>query len=134
MVNKFILNSVFQTFTASSRPFFSVNRVYSSSSQLLPREEKKTKLADLFKKAWQLEENGKEAITKSFLFTNFIQAFAFMTQVALNAEKMNHHPEWYNCYNRVKITLTTHDVQGLTKADFKLANVIDKIYQDFSRT
>jgi len=81
-------------------------------------------LAEL--KGWYLVAD-KEAIEKAFKFKSFNQAFAFMTRVALKAEKMNHHPEWFNVYNRVDITLCTHDVGGLTDKDFKLAAFMDKV-------
>lgn len=70
---------------------------------------------------------GRDAIAKSFRFRNFREAFAFMTEVALVAEKMNHHPEWSNVYRSVDITLATHDVGGLSKLDLELATQIDKI-------
>lgn len=70
--------------------------------------------------------NDRDAIRKSLTFKNFNEAFAFMTKVALMAEKMNHHPEWFNVYNRVDITLTTHDAGGLSAKDIKLARFIDK--------
>jgi 4a-hydroxytetrahydrobiopterin dehydratase len=69
--------------------------------------------------------NGK--INKSFEFDDFVQAFGFMTRVAMEAEKMNHHPEWFNVYNRVKIDLVTHDVSGISNYDIKLAKTIDRI-------
>lgn len=65
------------------------------------------------------------AITREFQFADFVQAFAFMTQVALAAEKRNHHPEWSNVYHRVRITLTTHDAGGLTERDVDLARFAD---------
>ena len=65
-------------------------------------------------------------ISRDFVFADFTQAFAFMTQVALMAEKRHHHPEWSNVYNRVSITLTTHDVGGLSMNDIELALCIDK--------
>lgn len=68
------------------------------------------------------------AIAREFVFADFAQAFAFMTRVALEAEKRNHHPEWSNVYKRVTITLTTHDAGGLTERDFELARVIDAAY------
>jgi len=71
---------------------------------------------------WDLEE-GK--LTKSFKFSNFVEAFGFMTKIALEAEKINHHPEWSNVYNTVTIKLSTHDVSGITDYDIKLAEIID---------
>jgi 4a-hydroxytetrahydrobiopterin dehydratase len=67
---------------------------------------------------WQLDD-GK--LHRDFQFANFVEAFGFMTQVALVAEKMDHHPEWSNVYNRVSVDLTTHDVDGITELDFALA-------------
>ncbi|MEP3431434.1 MAG: 4a-hydroxytetrahydrobiopterin dehydratase [Roseibium sp.] len=75
---------------------------------------------------WSLVD-GRDAISKSFKFKDFIQAFGFMTQVALIAEKMNHHPEWFNVYRSVDITLSTHDVGGLSELDLKLARKIDTV-------
>lgn len=69
----------------------------------------------------------RDAITKEFNFTNFIQAYSFMTQVALKAESMNHHPEWFNVYNRVRITWSTHDCSGLSENDISMAQFCDSI-------
>jgi len=74
---------------------------------------------------WTLA-GGRDALTKTFLFRNFIEAFGFMTKVALKAEAMNHHPEWSNVYKTVTITLTTHDAGGLTALDLKLARSIER--------
>jgi len=68
------------------------------------------------------------AITRKFTFGDFTQAFAFMTEVALAAEKRDHHPEWSNVYNRVEITLTTHDAGGLTDRDIALARICDAAF------
>ncbi len=75
---------------------------------------------------WSLVE-GREAIQKTFTFKNFVQAFGFMTQSAIIAEKIDHHPEWFNVYKTVEVTVATHDVDGLTELDFKLAKAMDKI-------
>jgi 4a-hydroxytetrahydrobiopterin dehydratase len=75
---------------------------------------------------WTLVE-GRDAITKTFKFANFVEAFGFMTRVALLAEKADHHPEWFNVYNRVEVTLTTHDAKGLSKRDVALATAMDAL-------
>lgn len=79
---------------------------------------------------WSLEQ-GEGAIARDFKFADFVQAFAFMTRVALVAEKRDHHPEWSNVYNRVSIRLTTHDAGGLTARDFDLAAEADQAYAAF---
>lgn len=68
---------------------------------------------------------SRPALQKHFTFDDFNQAFGFMSRVALAAEKMNHHPEWFNVYNRVDVTLSTHDAGGITDLDFKLAKMMD---------
>lgn len=73
---------------------------------------------------WIPLEN-RDAIKKSFVFKSFSQAWGFMSRVALAAEKLDHHPEWFNVYNRVEITLTTHDCQGLSARDVTLARRIE---------
>lgn len=73
--------------------------------------------------AWQISADGKQ-LCITFKFRNFRKAFAFMTEMALAAEKLDHHPEWSNCYGRVSICLTTHDVDGLTELDEKLATLM----------
>ena len=76
---------------------------------------------------WKEENNQ---LKRSFQFTNFIEAFGFMTKVALISEKLNHHPNWSNVYNKVDITLCTHDEGNtITEKDRKLANEIDKIFK-----
>ena len=67
----------------------------------------------------------RDAVTRSLLFSNFSEAFAFMTRVAMLAEKMDHHPEWSNVYNKVDILLTTHDADGLSQRDIDMATAID---------
>lgn len=73
---------------------------------------------------WQAAP-GRDAIVKRFAFADFKTAFAFMTRVALKAEQMDHHPEWSNVYNRVDILLTTHDADGLSERDARLAEAIE---------
>ena len=70
---------------------------------------------------------GREAITKSFKFRDFNQAFGFMTRAALIAEKMNHHPEWFNVYNKVDVTLTTHSTGNVSDLDIKLAEAMNSL-------
>ena len=77
-------------------------------------------------KGWS-DVKGRDAITKKFEFKDFNQAFGFMTRAALVAEKMDHHPEWFNVYNKVEVTLSTHDAGGVTELDIKLAEAMDKI-------
>lgn len=74
---------------------------------------------------------GRDAIARTFTFRNFQEAFAFMTQVALAAEKADHHPEWFNVYKTVEVTLATHDAGGLTEKDIRLAEVMDKVAARF---
>lgn len=76
-------------------------------------------------KDWTLVD-GRDAITRKFEFRNFNEAFGFMSRVALKAEKMDHHPEWFNVYKTVEVTLSTHDAGGLTELDVKLAKFMDK--------
>ncbi|MBC7488747.1 MAG: 4a-hydroxytetrahydrobiopterin dehydratase [Glaciimonas sp.] len=73
--------------------------------------------------------DGRDAIQKAFLFADFNAAFGFMMQVALLAEKLDHHPEWSNVYNRVVVLLTTHEIHGVTELDMRLAQFMDRIAQ-----
>jgi 4a-hydroxytetrahydrobiopterin dehydratase len=86
--------------------------------------ERATALAGL--PGWEFSE-AREAIAKRFSFGNFVAAFGFMTEVAIEAEKMDHHPEWTNVYRHVDIVLTTHDAGGLTGRDIALARAIERI-------
>lgn len=80
------------------------------------------KLVDL--NGWLFKDDG---IEKKFIFKNFSEALGFMVQVGLIAEKQNHHPEWFNVYNKVDIRLSTHDFKGVTAKDFELAVAIEKL-------
>ena len=73
------------------------------------------------------EVAGRDAINKKFVFADFNEAFGFMTRAALVAEKMDHHPEWFNVYKNVEVTLSTHDAGGVTERDIALAEAMDKI-------
>lgn len=75
---------------------------------------------------WSLAEDTRPAIARTIMFPDFNAAFGFMTRVALMADKMDHHPEWSNVYNRVSIVLTTHDAGGVTELDIKMARFIDE--------
>ena len=78
-------------------------------------------------KGWTKGEGDRETIEKTFRFEDFKQAFAFMSAVALKAEQMDHHPEWFNVYNRVEVVLTTHDADGITTRDLELAGYMDAL-------
>lgn len=92
-------------------------------AQKLTGEARKAALARL--KGWS-EVEGRDAISKKFVFADFNEAFGFMARVALAAEKLDHHPEWSNVYKTVDVTLSTHDAGGLTERDVKLAELMDK--------
>lgn len=87
-------------------------------------------LHSLKRQGWFLV-NGRDAITKKFIFKDFVEAFGFMTQVAIQAEKMNHHPEWFNVYNNVEVTLSTHDCGGLSQNDVVMANLMETTANQF---
>jgi len=92
----------------------------------LSTDEREDKLGPLKKAGWTMAE-GKDAIYKEFVFKDFNEAFGFMTRVAIKADKMDHHPEWWNCYNTVKVTLNTHDVGGLSTRDITLATFMEDV-------
>ncbi|WP_339768596.1 4a-hydroxytetrahydrobiopterin dehydratase [uncultured Paraglaciecola sp.] len=96
----------------------------------LTDSESQSKLVELnenlaLEQQWQITD-GK--LSKSFKFKSFIRAFGWMSQIAIWAEKLNHHPEWFNVYNKVEVKLTTHDVSGLSALDFKLAEKMQLFY------
>lgn len=94
----------------------------SDGYQKLSDQQIKQELAKL--NGWTVV-NGK--LTRTLEFKDFNEAFGFMTRVAMEVEKLNHHPEWFNVYNKVKIELVTHDVNGISNYDFKLANIINRL-------
>lgn len=93
-------------------------------AQKLTAQARKSALAGL--SGWS-EVEGRDAISKTFTFKDFNQAFGFMTRTALVAEKMDHHPEWSNVYKTVEVTLSTHDAGGVTELDVKLAEAMNRI-------
>ncbi|XP_022657133.1 pterin-4-alpha-carbinolamine dehydratase-like [Varroa jacobsoni] len=88
--------------------------------------ERTEELAPLLALGWTIT-SGRDAIYKEVMFKDFNEAFGFMSRVALHAEKMNHHPEWFNVYNKVQITLSSHDVNGLSRRDVKMATFINQL-------
>ena len=90
----------------------------------LTQEERAAQLSSLHESGWTLVEN-RDALTKTFQFADFNAAFGFMSRSALKAEQLNHHPEWFNVWNRVEVTLSTHDAGGLTRLDVELAQFMD---------
>jgi len=93
-------------------------------AERLSADARKQALKDL--SGWS-EVSGREAIGRTFVFKDFNEAFGFMTRVALLADKMDHHPEWFNVYNKVEVLLSTHDAGGVTELDVQLAKLMDKV-------
>ena len=93
-------------------------------AQKLAGDARKAALAKLI--GWS-EVKDRDAISKTFVFRDFNEAFGFMTRAALVAEKLDHHPEWFNVYKTVTVTLSTHDAGGLTELDIKLAETMDRL-------
>ena len=100
----------------------------SDDQQKKPRKlsESEIELAISDLRVWVVKDSK---LHRSFEFKNFVEAFAFMTEIALQAEKMDHHPEWFNVYNKVTIDLMTHDVSGISDQDIKLAKMINGIFE-----
>lgn len=94
-------------------------------ARLLTADERTQALAELAD--WRMVE-GRDALTRTFRFKSFNAAFGFMTRVAMAAERLNHHPEWSNVYNTVEVTLSTHDVGGLSELDIALARKMDRFF------
>ncbi|MEM6308648.1 MAG: 4a-hydroxytetrahydrobiopterin dehydratase [Pseudomonadota bacterium] len=95
-------------------------------TEKLSEDTRDTLLAPLFETGWAMVD-GRDAIQKRFEFDNFVTAFGWMTKAAIWAEKWDHHPEWFNVYKTVDVTLTTHDVDGLSSLDVKLARKLDAL-------
>ncbi|XP_015929543.2 probable pterin-4-alpha-carbinolamine dehydratase [Parasteatoda tepidariorum] len=100
-------------------------KMSSAQKMKLSEEDRTNKLSPLLNAGWSMVDK-RDAIHKEFVFKNFNEAFGFMTRIAMQAEKMDHHPEWFNVYNKVQITLSSHDVSGLSDRDVRLANFIEK--------
>ena len=96
-------------------------------TEKLSEETRGPLLDPLMATGWQMVE-GRDAIAKTYKFKDFADAFGWMTRAAIWAEKWDHHPEWANVYNRVEVTLTTHDVEGLSALDAKLARKMDGLF------
>ena len=89
----------------------------------LSTTERRKALATL--KGWQ-KQRGRDAMTKKFIFKDFSSAFGWMSRVAMKAEQMSHHPEWFNVYNRVEVILTTHDADGISQLDIDISRFMDR--------
>lgn len=88
--------------------------------------EREKYLPQLLAAGWELQTD-RDAIKKTFEFANFVEAFGWMSRIAIWSEKMNHHPEWFNVYRTVEVQLTSHDVEGLSMRDVKMAEKMDKL-------
>lgn len=96
---------------------------------LIPVDSDNKKLKNLIEiNSWSLSSDKKK-ISKTFQFTDFVSAFTFMTKIAFSAEKLNHHPEWFNVYNRLEINWSTHDIDGLSENDLFMAELCDELYK-----
>jgi 4a-hydroxytetrahydrobiopterin dehydratase len=97
-------------------------------ARLLDSAQRQSLITDL--PSWALLPT-RDALYQEFIFKDFLTAFEFMSQVAVVAEEMNHHPEWFNVWNKVQVTLSTHDSGGLTERDIALAHAINRIAANF---
>jgi len=97
-------------------------------TERLTDAEREAELGPLLAAGWEMVE-GRDAIRRVFTFRNFVEAFGFMTRAALWAEKWNHHPEWFNVFKTVDVTLSTHDAGGLSALDVKLARKMGELAQ-----
>merc|ERR1711976_1106051 len=114
------------TVTANIRLFSTSQTIYRTMVTKLNQAERGELLNPLFEKGWTMVKD-RDAIYKEFIFKDFNQAFGFMTRVALKADKVDHHPEWFNVYNKVQITLATHDCGGLSVRDVNMATFIESL-------
>ena len=98
----------------------------------LTQEQRETDLKKLLDAGWTLVPN-RDAITKKFTFSNFVEAWSWMSGIAMQSEKADHHPEWSNVYNNVEVTWSTHDAGGLTTRDVKMATACDLSYNQLKK-
>ncbi|XP_065354194.1 pterin-4-alpha-carbinolamine dehydratase [Calliphora vicina] len=126
---KLIENTRFVGLTVANRQYTTAGVKTQTSAKKkmtkLTEQERAEVLQPLLNVGWTLV-NGRDAIYKEYLFKDFNQAFSFMSGVALLAEKMNHHPEWFNVYNKVQVTMSTHDVAGLSSKDIRMAKYMEE--------
>ena len=92
----------------------------------ITNDEKEKSLEPFLKTGW-VYLSDRDAITKKYIFANFVEAFGWMSKVAIVSEKLNHHPEWSNVYKTVEVTLTSHEIQGLSHLDLELASKLDAL-------
>ncbi|XP_058126918.1 putative pterin-4-alpha-carbinolamine dehydratase [Anopheles ziemanni] len=112
--------------SASIRWFSRTSTISRKMLSKLTEAQRTEQLKPLFDNGWTMVKD-RDAIYKEYLFADFNEAFGFMTRVALKADVMNHHPEWFNVYNKVQVTLATHDCGGLSERDVKLAQFLDTL-------
>ena len=105
-------------------------RFMATKNAALVGEQRIKQLAMLSQSGWNLQKGDRDAIEKTYMFDNFVDAFGFMTKAAIVAEKMDHHPEWFNVYNKVEVVLTTHDFKALSNNDVELAVKMDGFLKD----
>uniref|UniRef100_A0A1B0AGK1 4a-hydroxytetrahydrobiopterin dehydratase n=1 Tax=Glossina pallidipes TaxID=7398 RepID=A0A1B0AGK1_GLOPL len=113
-----------ETRTEQKKPTFQ-QVVKKKKMPKLSEDQRKELLQPLLNAGWSMV-NGRDAIYKEYQFRNFNQAFSFMSGVALLAEKMDHHPEWFNVYNKVQVTMSSHDVAGLSERDIRMAKYMEE--------
>lgn len=118
---KYSYNSNFRNFSSEME-----SKIFKSD------EEKSEALKKVAQTSWSNMDSPRDGIKKTFQFVNFVEAFSFMSAIALEAEKLDHHPEWFNVYNKVEINLTSHFCNGLSRLDIKLADICDKTYVKYA--
>ncbi|KAL9894419.1 pterin-4-alpha-carbinolamine dehydratase isoform X1 [Glossina fuscipes] len=121
----------FETCREQKKPTFQQVVTKKKRMPKLSEDQRKELLQPLLNAGWSLV-NGRDAIYKEYVFRNFNQAFSFMSGVALLAEKMDHHPEWFNVYNKVQVTMSSHDVAGLSERDIRMAKYMEEQAKRFA--